>query len=109
MIGGNSPAGLAAATDPASHLGLTVPEIARGLLQSGAAVVHRITRAKNKIRQANTPLRVPQAEALPERTGNVLGCIGSVYTEGYWSTAGLPAIRDELCDEPSASASSLGI
>ena len=79
--------------------GLTVPEIARALLQSEAAVGQRITRAKNKIRSANIPLRVPPAELLPERTPCVLACINSVFTEGYWSTAGPSAIRDELCDE----------
>jgi RNA polymerase sigma-70 factor, ECF subfamily len=95
------------ALDPASQLaltlrlisGLTVPEIARALLQSEAAVGQRITRAKNKIRHANIPLRVPPAELLPERTPCVLACIYSVFTEGYWSTAGPSAIRDELCDE----------
>ncbi|MDT5287035.1 MAG: polymerase sigma-70 factor, subfamily [Mycobacterium sp.] len=79
--------------------GLTVAEIARALLQSEAAVGQRITRAKNKIRGANIPLRVPPAERLPERTPHVLACIYSVFTEGYWSTAGPSAIRDELCDE----------
>lgn len=79
--------------------GLTVPEIARALLQSEAAVGQRITRAKNKIRKANIPLRVPPAELLGERTPHVLGCIYSVFTEGYWSTGGPSAIRDELCDE----------
>ncbi|TXI63722.1 RNA polymerase sigma factor [Mycolicibacterium mageritense] len=79
--------------------GLTVTEIARALLQSEAAVGQRITRAKNKIRKANIPLRVPPAELLPERTPHVLACIYSVFTEGYWSTAGPSAIRDELCDE----------
>lgn len=79
--------------------GLTVPEIARGLLQTEAAVGQRITRAKNKIRHANIPLRVPPAELLAERTPHVLSCIYSVFTEGYWSTAGPSAIRDELCDE----------
>ncbi|PXX01378.1 RNA polymerase sigma factor [Mycolicibacterium moriokaense] len=95
------------ALDPTSQLaltlrlisGLTVAEIARTLLQSEAAVGQRITRAKNKIRHANIPLRVPPAELLPERTPNVLACIYSVFTEGYWSTAGPSAIRDELCDE----------
>ena len=29
----------------------------------------------------------------------MLACIYSVFTEGYWSTAGPSAIRDELCDE----------
>jgi len=79
--------------------GLTVPEIARALLQSEAAIGQRITRAKNKIRHANIPLRVPPPELLPERTPHVLACIYSVFTEGYWSTAGPSAIRDELCDE----------
>ncbi|MGH3643939.1 MAG: RNA polymerase sigma factor, partial [Myxococcota bacterium] len=79
--------------------GLTVTEIARALLLSEAAVGQRITRAKNKIRTANIPLRVPPAELLAERTPHVLGCIYSVFTEGYWSTGGPSAIRDELCDE----------
>jgi RNA polymerase sigma-70 factor (ECF subfamily) len=95
------------ALDPTSRLaltlrlisGLTVAEIARALMQSEAAVGQRITRAKNKIRHANIPLRVPPAESLPERTPHVLACIYSVFTEGYWSTAGPSAIRDELCDE----------
>lgn len=79
--------------------GLTVAEIARALLQTEAAIGQRITRAKNKVRHANIPLRVPPAELLPERTPHVLGCVYSVFTEGYWSTAGTSAIRDELCDE----------
>ncbi len=79
--------------------GLTVAEIARALMQTDAAVGQRITRAKSKIRHANIPLRVPPAELLAERMPHVLGCIYSVFTEGYWSTAGPSAIRDELCDE----------
>ncbi len=79
--------------------GLTVAEIARALLQTETAIGQRITRAKNKIRHANIPLRVPPSELLPERTPHVLSCIYSVFTEGYWSTAGPSAIRDELCDE----------
>lgn len=79
--------------------GLTVGEIARALLQTEAAIGQRITRAKNKVRHANIPLRVPPADLLPERTPHVLACIYSVFTEGYWSTAGPSAIRDELCDE----------
>ena len=79
--------------------GLTVPEIARALLVTEAAVGQRITRAKSKIRHANIPLRVPPPELLDERTPHVLSCIYSVFTEGYWSTARPSAIRDELCDE----------
>ncbi|TAM73350.1 sigma-70 family RNA polymerase sigma factor [Mycobacterium sp.] len=79
--------------------GLTVGEIARALLQTETAIGQRITRAKNKVRHANIPLRVPPAELLPERIPHVLGCVYSVFTEGYWSTAGPSAIRDDLCDE----------
>src|SRR5271168_4277733 len=79
--------------------GLTVAEIARALLQTETAIGQRITRAKNKVRHANIPLRVPPAELLSERTPHVLSCIYSIFTEGYWSTAGPSAIRDELCDE----------
>ncbi|OBF09534.1 RNA polymerase sigma factor [Mycobacterium sp. 852002-10029_SCH5224772] len=79
--------------------GLTVGEIARALLQTETAIGQRITRAKNKVRHANIPLRVPPAELLPERTPHVLGCVYLVFTEGYWSTAGPSAIRDDLCDE----------
>lgn len=79
--------------------GLTVPEIARALMQSETAVGQRITRAKAKIRHANIPLRVPPAELLGERTPHVLACVYSVFTEGYWSTGGPSAIRDDLCDE----------
>jgi RNA polymerase sigma-70 factor (ECF subfamily) len=79
--------------------GLSVAEIARALLQTETAVGQRITRAKAKVRHANIPLRVPPVDLLPERTPHVLGCIYSVFTEGYWSTAGPSAIRDELCDE----------
>jgi len=79
--------------------GLTVPEIARALLVGEAAVAQRITRAKNKIRHANIPLRVPPPELLGERVPHVLSCVYSVFTEGYWSTGGPSAIRDELCDE----------
>jgi RNA polymerase sigma-70 factor (ECF subfamily) len=95
------------ALEPASQLaltlrlisGLTVAEIARALLQSEAAIGQRITRAKSKVRGANIPLRVPPADRLAERLPHVLACIYSVFTEGYWSTAGPSAIRDDLCDE----------
>jgi RNA polymerase sigma-70 factor (ECF subfamily) len=42
---------------------------------------------------------VPPAELLAERTPHMLARIYSVFTEGYWSTIGPSAIRDELCDE----------
>jgi RNA polymerase sigma-70 factor, ECF subfamily len=82
--------------------GLTVAEIARALLQTETAVSQRITRAKNKVRHANIPLRVPPTELLPERTPHVLSCIYSVFTEGYWSTAGPSAMQATRVDTAGA-------
>src|SRR6478672_10105525 len=72
------------ALDPTSQLaltlrlisGLTVAEIARALLQTEAAVGQRITRAKNKIRHANIPLRVPPPTLLAaERDTHALAAL----------------------------------
>ena len=79
--------------------GLTVAEIARALLQTETAVGQRITRAKAKVRHAQIPLRVPPRRAAARAHTACARCTYSVFTEGYWSTAGPSAIRDELCDE----------
>ncbi|WP_372512431.1 RNA polymerase sigma factor, partial [Mycolicibacterium gadium] len=79
--------------------GLTVPEIARANCCGTAHHPRQEQDPARQIRHANIPLRVPPPELLAERTPHVLSCIYSVFTEGYWSTAGPSAIRDELCDE----------
>jgi RNA polymerase sigma-70 factor (ECF subfamily) len=63
--------------------GLTVGQIARGLLISETSVGQRITRAKAKIAAAAIPYRVPSAEELPERVDTVLAVLYLIYNEGY--------------------------
>ena len=63
--------------------GLTVEEIARGLLKSEAAVGQRITRAKAKIASAHIPYRIPAEADLPERLDTVLSVLYLVFNEGY--------------------------
>ena len=63
--------------------GLTVAQIARGLLQSEAAIGQRITRAKAKIASAHIPYRVPGLEEIPERLDAVLSVLYLVFNEGY--------------------------
>ena len=63
--------------------GLTVPEIARAFLVSETTMGRRITRAKDKIKAARIPYRVPSAEDLPARISSVLAVLFLVFNEGY--------------------------
>ncbi|BAH51402.1 RNA polymerase sigma factor [Rhodococcus opacus] len=66
--------------------GLTVPEIARAFLATESAVGRRITRAKDKIKAARIPYRVPTADDLPARVSGVLAVLFLVFNEGYLAT-----------------------
>jgi predicted RNA polymerase sigma factor len=80
-------------------LGLDAKRIASAFLASPAAVSKRLVRAKEKIRQAGIPFRVPQREELPERLGVVLDAIYAAFTEGWTDPAGADAARRDLAEE----------
>ncbi len=79
--------------------GLTVGEIAAGLLLEERALAQRITRAKRKIRDARIPFRVPAREDLPGRLGGVLAALYLVFNEGYLSVGDASGRRPDLADE----------
>jgi len=66
--------------------GLTMPEIARAFLVPEPTMGRRITRAKDKIKAARIPYRVPSAEDLPARVSGVLAVLFLVFNEGYLAT-----------------------
>jgi RNA polymerase sigma-70 factor, ECF subfamily len=79
--------------------GLTTAEIARAFLVAEPAMARRISRAKQKIRNAGIPYRVPPAHLLAERTSGVLGVLYLMFNEGYTASAGAELIRRDLCAE----------
>jgi RNA polymerase sigma-70 factor (ECF subfamily) len=80
--------------------GLTVPEIARGFLVAEGAMARRITRAKDKIRLAGIPFRMPLADDLPARVSGVLAVLFLVFNEGYLASGpSVPPVRAELTGE----------
>ncbi len=79
--------------------GLTTEEIARAFLISPSTLAQRIVRAKNKIRNAGIPYRVPGAAELPERLDTVLQVIYLVFSEGYFASSGSSVIRADLTGE----------
>ena len=80
--------------------GLTVPEIARAFLVEESAMARRITRAKDKIRDAGIPFRMPSAGDLPVRVDGVLTVLFLVFNEGYLATGpDTDPVRAELTAE----------
>jgi RNA polymerase sigma factor (sigma-70 family) len=76
--------------------GMTTAEIARSFLVSESTMAARITRAKKKIATARIPFRIPAAEDLSARTGQVLDVIHLLFTSGHTATAGPDLMRPEM-------------
>jgi RNA polymerase sigma-70 factor (ECF subfamily) len=79
--------------------GLTTAEIARAFLVAEPTMAKRLGRAKQKIKNAGIPYRVPPDHLLPERTPAVLSVLYLLFNEGYSASAGADLIRQNLSAE----------
>jgi predicted RNA polymerase sigma factor len=80
-------------------LGLDAATIASAFLMSPATMGQRLVRAKNKIREARIPFRIPEREELCDRLDTVLDAIYAAFTEGWIDAAGTDIARRDLADE----------
>jgi predicted RNA polymerase sigma factor len=80
-------------------LGLDAAMIASAFLVSPVAMGKRLVRAKDKIRQAGIPFRVPEHEELPSRLDTVLETIYAAFAEGWADPGGTDVARRDLTEE----------
>src|SRR5882724_4459406 len=79
--------------------GFSVTEISHAFLTTEAAIAKRLTRAKQKIQEAQVAFEIPAGDELARRLDNVLQSLYLLFNEGYKASSGEKLVREELCQE----------
>jgi RNA polymerase sigma factor (sigma-70 family) len=74
-------------------------EIAKAFLTTEAAIAKRLTRAKQRIREAQIAFEIPEGDELARRLEGVLQSLYLLFNEGYKASSGELLIREDLCQE----------
>jgi len=82
-----------------SVCGLTVPQIAAGLLGEPAAIAQRLVRARRQLETAGIAIEAPPPEALAERAESVRTALYLMFNEGYSASSGEALVQAGLCVE----------
>lgn len=87
--------------------GFSVAEISHAFLTTEPAIAKRLTRAKQRIQEANVPFEIPAGDELARRLESVLQSLYLLFNEGYKASSGEKLVRGELCEEAIRLAESL--
>ena len=79
--------------------GLTTAEIASAFFVPEATMAQRVSRAKQRIREAGATFSMPPAEEVDERIEAVCQVLYLIFNEGYTATAGEQVNRVDLTAE----------
>jgi RNA polymerase sigma-70 factor (ECF subfamily) len=79
--------------------GLTVPQIAAGMLSEPVAIAQRLVRARRQLEAAGVVIEAPPPEALPERAETVRTALYLMFNEGYSASSGEALVQPEFCVE----------
>jgi RNA polymerase sigma-70 factor, ECF subfamily len=79
--------------------GLTVPQIAAGMLSEPVAIAQRLVRARRQLESAGVAIEPPPPEALPERAETVRTALYLMFNEGYSASSGETLVQPEFCVE----------
>jgi RNA polymerase sigma factor (sigma-70 family) len=79
--------------------GLTTREIAAAFLVPEATMAQRISRAKQTIKDSDTPFSVPVGPVREARLVSVLHVLYLIFNEGYTASSGEELARTDLSDE----------
>src|SRR2546426_10809255 len=79
--------------------GFSVAEISRAFLTTDVAIAKRLTRAKQRIREARIPFEIPEGEELARRLDGVLQSLYLLFNEGYKASSGEKLVREDICSE----------
>jgi RNA polymerase sigma-70 factor (ECF subfamily) len=79
--------------------GFSIDEIAQALLTTKSNINKRLFRAKEKLRQEEVKIAVPDSREIGVRLDTVLVCLYLLFNEGYYSAAPNKVLRRDFCLE----------